>query len=62
MDYSKKPNKEEGEGGGGWGVDFHRHQRNSMWNFQGLIKNEVDFPRQSDQVSKKSTYTHFRVE
>ena len=59
MDYSKKPNKEEGEGGG---VDFHRHQRNSMWNFQGLIKNEVDFPRQSDQVSKKSTYTHFRVE
>ena len=25
------------------------YQRNSMWNFQGLIKNEVGFPR----VTKK---------
>ena len=30
----------------GGGVDY---QKNSMWNFQGLIKNEVEFPR----VTKK---------
>ena len=35
-------------GGGGGGLriwNFQRYQRNSMWNFQGLIKNEVEFPR-----------------
>ena len=29
--------------------NFQGHQRNSMGNFQGLIKNEMEFPR----VSKK---------
>ena len=29
--------------------NFQGHQRNSMRNFQGLIKNEVEFPR----VTKK---------
>ena len=29
--------------------NFQVYQRNSMWDFQGLIKNEVEFPR----VTKK---------
>ena len=41
-----------GGGGGGGGLriwNFQWYQRNSMWNFQGLIKNKVEFPR----VTKK---------
>ena len=30
-------------------MEFPGDQRNSMWNFQGLIKNEVEFPK----VTKK---------
>ena len=34
-------------GGGGelriW--NFQRYQRNSMWNFQGLIKNKMEYPK-----------------
>ena len=30
--------------------NFQGYQRNGMWNFHGLIKNEVDFPR---RVTKK---------
>ena len=25
--------------------NFHGYKRSSMWNFQGLIENEVEFPR-----------------
>ena len=40
MGYSRKnPNK-----GRGWG-DLQGYQRNSMWNFQGLIKNKMEFPK-----------------
>ena len=49
MGYSKK-NPNRGGWGGDWGYGIcKRHQRNSMWNFQGFIKNEVEFAR----VTKK---------
>ena len=41
-------------GGGSLGIwNFQRYQRNSMWNFPGLVKNEMEFPR----VIKKKIYT-----
>ena len=36
--------------------NFEGYQRNSMWNFQELIKNEVEFPR----VTKKNWCRIFR--
>ena len=42
--------KQTWEGGGGLRIwNFQGYQRNSMWNFQELIKNKVEFPR----VTKK---------
>ena len=32
-----------------WNLEFPGASKNSMWNFQGLIENEVEFPR----VTKK---------
>ena len=32
-------------------MEFPGYQRNNMWNFQGLIKNEVEFPK----VTKKKS-------
>ena len=41
--------EKKGGGGGGMVEDMEfpgqGYQRNSMWNFDGLIKNEVEFPR-----------------
>ena len=38
------PEKIQKGGGGGWRIwNFQRYHRNIMWNFQGLIKNEVEF-------------------
>ena len=52
MGYSRKKNKEGGgkEQWGGGGVEDLKfpgqgYQRNSNWNFQGLIKNEAEFSR-----------------
>ena len=40
MGYSRKNSKQ-----GALRIwNFQEYQRNSMWNFQGLIKNEVEFP------------------
>ena len=39
-------------------MEFPGDQRNSMWNFQGLIKNEVEFPR----VTKKNKCGISRVQ
>ena len=41
MGYSRK----KVQAGGIEDMDFQGHQRNSMFNFRGLIKNEVEFPR-----------------
>ena len=41
MGYSRKKNKQRGLRI--W--NFQEYQRNSMWNFQRLIKNKVEFPR-----------------
>ena len=38
--YSRKKPKKEVEDSYG---EFSKYQRNSMWNFLGLIKNEVEF-------------------
>ena len=48
MDCSKKKTNrvEMGRGGGRlriWNLQWY--QTNSIWNFQGLIKNDVEFPR-----------------
>ena len=46
----QEKSKQGGVGGGGWGYGICRgYQRDSMWNFRRLIKNEVEFPR----VTKK---------
>ena len=41
-----------GEGGGGelriW--NFQRYQGNSMWNFQGLIKSKMKFPKCDQEI------------
>ena len=41
MGYSRK----KIQAGGIEDMDFQGHQRNSMFNFRGLIKNEVEFLR-----------------
>ena len=38
-------NAEQTQTGGLRTWNFQEHQRNCKWNFQGLIKNEVEFPR-----------------
>ena len=47
--YGAIPEKSK-QGGGGLRIwNFKGYQINSKWNFQGLIKKEVEFPR----VTKK---------
>ena len=41
--YSRLLQKKPKQGGWGYGISRGGYQRNSMWNFQGLIKNEVEF-------------------
>ena len=41
MSYSRK----KIQAGGIEDMDLQGYQRNSMFNFRGLIKNEVEFPR-----------------
>ena len=52
----KKSNREWGQGGGGWGgggvddMEFPRvASKEKTWNFQGLIKKEMEFSK----VTKK---------
>ena len=52
LGYSRKINK-QGRGLKIW--NFQGYQRNSMWNFQRLIKNEVEFPG----VTKKKNHVEF---
>ena len=48
----QKPNKGEGGGGGRLRIwNFQGYLRNGKWNFQVLIKNNVEFPR---VIKKKS--------
>ena len=49
---SRKSLNQGGGGGGGLRIsNFQQgHQRNSIWNFQGLIKIEVAFPRVKNNV------------
>ena len=48
MGYSmKKPNRGLGRGVRIW--NLQGYQRNSMWNFQRLTKNEVEFLPKGDQ-------------
>ena len=57
QEFKKRPfnkKKQSGEGGGGrgvedilyYGISRGSYQGNSLWNFQGLIKNQVEFPGQ----------------
>ena len=46
MGYSRKK-KKTGGGGGGEDMEFPRVSKKlALWNFQGLIKDDLQFPRQ----------------
>ena len=58
LGYSRK--KKTGEGG--WGLwNFQMYQRNSMWNFQGLIKKSGISKGDQEKIAEKMALLHFRT-
>ena len=54
MGYSRKNlNKDWAGEGEGFPWNFQEYQRNSMWNFQGLIEKKMEFPK-GDRVKIRS--------